>query len=149
MKNKKQLYVWLAAALLALLFLYAGASKLLHPHQLRHDMLNQPIPRWIARMLMWLVPIAEVVIALTLVAELWWERPSMTGLYASFVLMVVFAIYTVLVMTKSLAYVPCSCGGIIRSLTWPQHAVLNLFFTAVSIIGIVYKRKLNKERLET
>jgi putative oxidoreductase len=40
-------------------------------------------------------------------------------------------------------YIPCSCGGVIRKLTWPQHLVLNLFYVALSVLGLILQRSQN------
>jgi len=62
-------------------------------------------------------------------------------LYASLILMMAFTIYTVTVLLHAFRYVPCSCGGVIKKLTWPQHLVFNLFFVAISLLGIWLKKR--------
>jgi len=78
-----------------------------------------------------------MVIALALM----FERTRLPGLIASFILMTLFTIYTGSVLLHFFAYVPCSCGGVIRKLSWPQHMVFNLFFVALSVLGIVLQRR--------
>jgi hypothetical protein len=64
------------------------------------------------------------------------------GLYASLVLMLAFTIYTAAVLLHAFKYVPCSCGGVIRKLTWPQHLVFNLFFVGISVAAIILLKKI-------
>jgi hypothetical protein len=65
-------------------------------------------------------------------------------------LMSLFTIYTILVLSHFYDYVPCSCGGVIRRLTWPQHLFFNLFFVALSTLGIILqRRKVSKSILIT
>jgi putative oxidoreductase len=69
------------------------------------------------------------------------ERTRMVGFISSFVLMTLFTIYTGAILLHFFDYVPCSCGGVIRKLTWPQHLVFNLFFVGLSVTGIVLQRR--------
>jgi len=62
--KRKSLIVEAVSALLILLFLYATLTKLLSPNALRHDMLNQPFPRWFTEILIWLIPGVEILLAI-------------------------------------------------------------------------------------
>jgi hypothetical protein len=84
-----------------------------------------------------IIPVAEVLIAVGLI----FEKTRVPALYASFVLMMAFTIYTVAVLAHAFRYVPCSCGGVIKKLTWPQHLFFNLFFVAISLLGIWLKKR--------
>jgi len=83
------------------------------------------------------IPSLELAIALALM----FERTRMMGMIASLLLMTLFTIYTGSVLLHFFAYVPCSCGGVIRKLSWPQHMVFNLFFVTISAMGIILQRK--------
>jgi hypothetical protein len=56
-------------------------------------------------------------------------------------LMTSFTIYSIMIIAHFFPYVPCSCGGVIRKLTWPQHLALNLFYVALSVLGLVLQRR--------
>jgi putative oxidoreductase len=71
---------------------------------------------------------------------LMFERTRLAGFYASLALMIVFTIYTGIILLHFFRYIPCSCGGVIKKLTWKQHLVFNLFFVVLSILGIILKR---------
>ena len=125
------------AALLILLFLYAGTSKFLEFDRFIGEMNNQPFPNSWTSFLVWTIPSLELAIAFTLILD----RTRMTGFIASLVLMTLFTVYTGSVLLHFFAYVPCSCGGVIRKLSWPQHMVFNLFFVTISVIGIILQSK--------
>jgi len=135
--NKRRVALEAIAALLILLFLYASVSKILDFDRFIGEMNNQPFPNSWTPFLVWTVPSLEIAIALALM----FERTRMAGLIASLVLMALFTLYTSSVLLHFFSYVPCSCGGVIRKLSWPQHMVFNLFFVALSIIGIILQRK--------
>ncbi len=136
MNRAKLIIIEVISALLIVLFIYAFVTKILSPNALRHDMLNQPFPRWFSGILIWLIPSLEILIVLLLV----WERTRMIGLIASFGLMLSFTIYAGLILAHFFRYVPCGCGGVIRYLSWPQHLVFNLFFTLISALAIWLRR---------
>ncbi|HZE83079.1 MAG TPA: MauE/DoxX family redox-associated membrane protein, partial [Puia sp.] len=69
------------------------------------------------------------------------ERSRTIGFYASLILMSLFTIYTGSILLHFFNYVPCSCGGVIRKLTWGQHLVFNLFFVGLSVTGIILQHR--------
>jgi hypothetical protein len=134
---KRKIIIELISSLLILLFLYTSLSKWLAFKTFIGDMNNQPFPNWLTPFLVWTIPPLEVLIAVGLI----FEKTRVKALYGSLVLMLAFTIYTVAILLHSFAYVPCSCGGVIRNLTWPQHLFFNLFFVGISLLGIILKRK--------
>lgn len=134
---KRKIIIEIISSLLILLFLYASVSKWLAFKTFIGDMNNQPFPNWMTPYLVTIIPVAEVLIAIGLI----FEKTRVPALYASFVLMMLFTIYTVTVLLHVFKYVPCSCGGVIKKLTWPQHLFFNLFFVAISLLGIWLKKR--------
>jgi putative oxidoreductase len=55
--------------------------------------------------------------------------------------MLLFTVYTFLVLINVFGRRPCACGGVIENLTWGQHLVFNLFFVGVAIAGILLKKR--------
>ena len=135
--NKRQVVLESISALLIMLFLYASVSKFLDFQRFIGEMNNQPLPNSWTPFLVWTVPSLEIAISLALI----FERTRMVGFIASLVLMTLFTIYTGAILLHFFAYVPCSCGGVIRKLSWPQHLVFNLFFVALSVMGIILQRR--------
>jgi hypothetical protein len=124
-------------SLLVLLFLYTSISKLLDFKHFIANMNNQPFPNWITPWLVRILPATEILI----VAGLLFEKTRLAALWASFLVMLLFTIYTLLVLLHFFGWVPCSCGGVITQLTWGQHLVFNLFFTGISLAGIILKKR--------
>ena len=137
---RRQLFLELIACLLIMLFLYASISKFLDFTRFINDMNNQPLPKLLTPFLVWTIPFLEIAISIALI----FERSRLMGFYASLILMIQFTIYTGSVLLHFFHYVPCSCGGVIRKLTWNQHIVLNLFFVGLALTGIILQRKRSK-----
>ena len=97
---------------------------------------NQPLPYTVASILIWGIPPLEIMISLLLVFEV----TRLVAFYTSLVLMSLFTIYTIFILLHFFKYVPCSCGGVIRKLSWGEHLGFNLFFVALSLTGIILQR---------
>jgi hypothetical protein len=132
---KKETAIQIICALLVFLFVYAAASKLFDYTLFKMQLKNSQLIASYAGTIAWLLPIAE----LTIVVALTVTYTRLYGLYASLFLLLLFTFY-ITVMLLSGVNLPCSCGGIIRELSWQQHFVFNLLFIALSIAGIVLQR---------
>ena len=134
---KRQILIECISALLILLFLYASMSKFMDFHTFTGEMMNQPLPHYLTRFLIGFIPITEIVLCLLLL----FERTRLPGLYGSLGFMSLFTIYSIIIILNFFGRIPCSCGGVIKRLTWRQHILLNLFFVAISISGIILQRR--------
>ncbi|WP_412468787.1 MauE/DoxX family redox-associated membrane protein [Pedobacter sp. KLB.chiD] len=130
--SHKTIITEITVLLLVVLFLYTGLSKFIDFKGFTRDLNNQPFPNSFTPFLRWAVPLTEIAI----VGALIYDKTRLIGLYASLVLMSLFTIYTALVLLHVFAYVPCSCGGVIKHLSWPQHLLFNLFFVLITSIAI-------------
>lgn len=135
--QRRQILLEIIVSLLVLLFLYASFSKLLDFRTFIKEMNNQPLPNSWTPFLVWFIPCSEITLSLALI----FERTRLSGFYGSLFLMGLFSGYTIIILLHAFSYIPCSCGGIIKRLTWRQHLVLNLFFTGLSIVGIILQRR--------
>lgn len=133
----RKIVIEIISSLLILLFLYASVSKWLAFKVFIGEMNNQPLPNWMTPFLVWGIPVIEVLI----VGALIFEKTRMPAFYASLFLMLAFTIYSAAILLHAFKYIPCSCGGVIRKLTWPQHLFFNLFFVGISVLGIVLKKR--------
>ncbi|WP_111959406.1 MauE/DoxX family redox-associated membrane protein [Chryseobacterium lathyri] len=131
MRNKR-LIIDIVVLLLVILFLYTAVSKFVDFKGFTYDLNNQPFPNSLTPILRWLVPLTEIGIVLGLI----FEKTRLLALYASLILMSLFTIYTALVLFHVFEYVPCSCGGVIKHLSWPQHLIFNLFFVVITYLAI-------------
>lgn len=129
---KRSTLISVYAAPIILLFLYTGTSKFIDFHTFHREMMNQPFPTSWAPYISWILPSLEILIALALLLD----RTRRVGFYFSLGLMSLFTLYTCLVLFHVFHYIPCSCGGVIKHLTWTQHLFFNLFFVGIAILGI-------------
>jgi putative oxidoreductase len=130
--EKRKPIVQIISGLLILLFLYTGANKLFSFEHFHDQLNNQVFPNSWTPFLIWALPSAEIAIAIALM----FDKSKMAALWGSLVLMILFTLYTGLVLLNVFSRVPCSCGGVIEHLTWNQHLFFNLFFVTISAIGI-------------
>lgn len=135
MKNKT--IVEVTCGLLIILFYYTGIAKLADLNGFRHDLYNQPFPTWLSTNLLWALPSIEILIGTFLL----FRKTQIVGLYMSFFLMSLFTIYVAAILLHVFQRIPCSCGGVIKQLTWPQHLIFNLFFLISSAISIVVSKR--------
>ncbi|NOW95984.1 MauE/DoxX family redox-associated membrane protein [Mucilaginibacter sp. SG564] len=127
----------LLAVILILMFAYAAFSKLFDFGSYKLQMSLQPLPKWSTSFIMLLLPATELIV----VGSLLFRKTRLLGFNASFMLMLIFTIYVGLAMVGVFGKVPCSCGGVIRHLKWPQHFVFNVFFLTISAYGLYLERK--------
>ncbi len=135
---KKPLFLELICGVLVLLFVYTGAAKLINFSGNLHDMHNQPFPSWMATTLAYVLPPAEMIIAAMLV----FERTRRWGLYVYGILLLFFTLYIGAILLHWFPRVPCSCGGVIKYLTWTQHLWFNLFFLLLVVIALWLRNKI-------
>lgn len=137
------IFLEIAAALIIVLFVYASLSKFLAFHKFIGDIHNQPLPKSWKPILVWVIPRTELVLSALLI----FDKSRLIGYWGSTIFMGMFTIYASVILLHGFSYVPCSCGGVIENLTWGQHLVLNVFYTGLSVLGIVFQRQKNTARL--
>lgn len=132
MSNRRSIIIEIICAAFVMLFVYAATTKLIDYDKSRLQVGQSPVLTSYADIVVWLVPALEIIISLLLTAV----RFRLMGLYASFTLMVMFTAYIV-VITRFSDYVPCSCGGVLETLSWNEHLVFNIVFVVLGAIGIL------------
>lgn len=137
--TKKSTLVEIISSLLVILFIYTGLNKLLD-HETFHAQLKQsPFIQTLAGFLSATLPAGELLIALSLIIK----RTRLIGLYLSFFLMVVFTGYVYAMLHYSY-YLPCSCGGILSSMTWKDHLLFNSTFTVLAGSGAILQSNIKQ-----
>ena len=131
---KKQIITTVISAFLTLLWVYAAASKLMDHDRSRAEMLNQVLPKTVAEVLVWAVPLIELGVATLILMK----RTHLIGLYASLFLLINFSLYIGIVMTGWMGRIPCSCGGVLNDLSWSQHLLFNLLFVLLTLVAIYH-----------
>lgn len=132
MGMKRMFLLAIICFLLEVLFLYASFSKMLDLGAFRNQLFNQAIPHWSVYVLIWLLPLAELTLALLLMVP----RTRSWALLGSLFLMGVFTAYTLMVLSGAAGRrVPCSCGGILGDLPWKVHFFFNTAFLVLAWWG--------------
>ena len=128
---KRQQLIDIIASLFILLFVYTAINKLAGIGVFQAVLRRSPLIGSMYVLVSWAIPFLELGIALLLLLPAW----RRAGLWASLVLMCVFTLYLgyMLLFTPDL---PCSCGGVIRKMSWTQHLFFNLFFVSIAILGL-------------
>jgi hypothetical protein len=133
---KRSLITELVVGSLILLYIYTATSKLLEFGSFRHVLSRSPLIGNIAPVVAWILPSMEILISLLLILP----QTRRIGLWCSFVLMLAFTGY-VGYMLAFTPHLPCSCGGVLKQMTWKQHLVFNIAYTIIALLGIwLYQR---------
>ncbi len=122
--------------LLIFLFTYTGVSKLVDHENFLTSLLLSPLIRNQALVIAWLVPMMEVLIVAFLLSDKYRE----IGLMCSLLLMLGFTAYIVY-MVLFIKDLPCSCGGVIKELSWSNHILFNSFFILLITISLLFATK--------
>ncbi len=117
--------------LFILLFVYTAISKLQTYDSFKIVLRKSPLISDLAGVIAWLLPAAELVAAILLFIP----RTRKYGLYACLLLMTVFTAYLGYMIAFT-PHLPCSCGGVIKGMTWSQHLLFNTFFLGLALVGI-------------
>lgn len=134
--NIKKTTASLIINLFIALFIYTAINKIITQESFERTISKIPLIGMFSYTISWMIPVIEFIIAVTLILPV----IKKAGLYASLLLMFIFTIFLVY-MVLSGNELPCSCGGIISSLTWNQHILFNIGFIILAITGLkLYKR---------
>ncbi|MGG9964084.1 MauE/DoxX family redox-associated membrane protein [Ferruginibacter sp. SUN106] len=118
--------------LLVLLFVYTGTSKLLG-HQVFKEQLEQlhflqPLGGFISVTL----PVTEIISGLAIAF-----KPTMRwGLWLAALLMTIFTAYVGFMLAGDNTKLPCSCGGVMKAMSWKTHLWFNILFTLLAWANI-------------
>lgn len=118
------------SAVLILLFIYTATSKLLSHNSFVFTLSQSPSLQQYSIPLSWIIPFIEILISFFLFVP----RLRKNGLLFSVLLMTAFTVY-ISYMVAFTPRLPCSCGGIIKSLTWKEHLLLNISFIVIAVCG--------------
>lgn len=126
----------IVAGLFILLFIYTGISKLKDHYSFETVLSRSPLIGSKAVFLSWSLPIIEILVAAMLIV------PGLRkyGLISSIALMSLFTGY-IAYMIYYTPNLPCSCGGVLKQMTWAQHLNFNISFTLLAIAGFMIHQK--------
>ncbi|HUZ58710.1 MAG TPA: MauE/DoxX family redox-associated membrane protein [Hanamia sp.] len=128
---KKTIIPDIISALFILLFVYTALTKLMEHESFKVVLSQSPLIGINATILSWVLPILELFTA----TLLFFPTMRKWGFASSLILMLLFTGY-ITYMILFARDLPCSCGGVISAMTWPEHLIFNIFFTALAGIGL-------------
>lgn len=136
---KKTIVPNIISALFILLFVYTAITKFIEHESFRAVLSQSPLIGINSTIISWVLPILELFTATLLFI------PTLRkwGFASSLILMLIFTGYITYMISFS-RHLPCSCGGVVSAMTWPEHLIFNIFFTALAAIAlrITLKNKL-------
>jgi len=130
-----QLLLQFIAALFILLFVYTATSKLLEMTAFHNTIKQFPLLNHYSLFITWAIPVSELIIS----TWLFFPATRLLGFYASFGLTLLFTLYIAYALVFG-SDLPCSCGGVLRKMTWTQHLFFNTVFTGLAIAGITLQK---------
>ncbi|HWI93523.1 MAG TPA: MauE/DoxX family redox-associated membrane protein [Flavisolibacter sp.] len=132
-KYGKTVFIELATATLIFLFVYTASSKFLHLPAFKSFFTKQYLFKPHAATLAIAIPLIEMAVA----ALLFFPASRQAGIFSAAVLMTIFTLY-IAVMLAFASALPCSCGGVIQTLSWKWHLALNVSITVVSWLAFAW-----------
>jgi len=134
-KGDQGLKAYLLAMLAVLLFAYTAFYKFMEHERFLQTLTAVFIFGGYTTLLSWFVPVLELVI----VALILYPRTFRIGMWCFVSAMVMFTLY-ILAMLIWMDKLPCSCGGVIEKLSWPQHLIFNLAFIGLGLLALRLER---------
>lgn len=120
------------------MFVYAAVSKWMEFNVFVSQMHKQPFPHRFLPLLVWGIPLTEILVSLLLSLE----QTRFLGLKIATGMMVLFTGYIILIELRYFGEIPCSCGGAIVQFTWVQHLYFNLFFVVAGGVALLLTRRM-------
>lgn len=121
---------------LIFLFTYTGINKLIDHNTFETTLLQSPVIRSQAAILSWLIPITELFTVFLLLLN----KYKQSGYLFSLILMAIFTCY-IAYMMLFIPQLPCSCGGILKELSWSNHLLLNSFLILLILVSLLSNTK--------
>ncbi len=136
--NYKVLIIDIVSGLFILLFLYTSISKLKEHMSFQIVLSKSPFLASYSILLSWVIPFVEMLVS----ALLFIPVTRLIGLKLSFALMLGFTGY-IAYMLFTTSTLPCSCGGVLKKLSWTEHLIFNIAFLILSMIALWLIKKNN------
>ena len=119
------------SSLFILLFVYTAVSKWIDYASFQNTLQHSPLIGSFAVVVAWLLPLIELGIA----ALLFFDPTRKVGFYATGSLLIVFTVY-IGYMLLTATHLPCSCGGVLKYLSWRAHLLFNVGWILLALAGL-------------
>lgn len=141
MKLSKSLLVNLISYFFVALFCYAASIKIMDFESFRNQITNSAYLRLFPDLLPYIIIVLEFLVA----GLLCYQKTRTIGLCGSLILMCIFTAYIALMLWRT-ENLPCSCGGILESMSWKQHLFFNILCVVLSTTALRQNLKLHLAR---
>ncbi|WP_179021841.1 MauE/DoxX family redox-associated membrane protein [Winogradskyella forsetii] len=141
-KAKFQYVSMIIIYMIILLLAYAAVSKILDFKTFETQLGQSPLLGAFAIPVAYGIIIIEILTSLLLALE----KTRIIGLYAAYILMVMFTAYIVIILNFT-SFTPCSCGGVLEDLSWTEHFIFNCACIALALWGIFLSERISKTKL--
>jgi hypothetical protein len=138
---KKSIIVEIIVIFSVCLFMYTGINNLIEYYISREQLLLVPLLAPIATEIAIILPLMEIVTAILTFLP----RTRKSGLKATLVLMILFTSYIIYILSYNQS-LPCTCGGAIEELTWPQHLIFNILMIFLNAAALLLSSKTTKPK---
>ena len=113
------------------LFVYTASSKIFDFDNFQIQIGQSPILTSYTGFVSWSIPVIELIIVVLFLIP----KFISIAFLASYSMMVMFTTYILLILNFS-DFIPCSCGGVLESLSWHEHIVFNTLCIVIALIGL-------------
>jgi len=128
---KKATFINVLTYWFIVLLVYSASDKLAHLEAFRGMLLQSPLLQAVAGWFSLALPVSELAIA----ALLFFPQTRVYGFYATTIAMIIFTIYIGYMLAVS-SHLPCSCGGVLKTMSWKQHLLFNMVCTLLAAWGL-------------
>lgn len=126
----KGLITEVISATLVFLFVYAAVSKLIEHNTFLYTLKNSvPLAQY-SDIISWTIPVIELIISVAVFIP----KFRKFGLLCSSILLIIFTTY-IAYMLLFAPHLPCSCGGVLKEMTWKQHLLFNICCTGLALFA--------------
>jgi hypothetical protein len=134
---KKTSVINILKAIFIFLFVYTAFSKLLDFQSFNIVLRRSPLIGRYHHLVTIFLPSSEILVA----ALLFFPATVKIGLWSFFSMMLLFTGYIVYMLVFS-PYLPCSCGGVIKFMSWKNHLLFNGLIITLAVIALVLNSKM-------
>lgn len=156
-------------AILLLLWIPVLVHQLVNFDAFRAGLLRQPFSDTLGHVLAYALPVLELLVVLSLVAnrskklvistkneetsqgsrEARSEFFILNPYLLSTILLTAFTVYIITALAGMWSKLPCGCGSVIKDMTWQQHLWFNLFFLMISLSGLILNDRNSTDHLSS
>lgn len=123
--------VEILSSLLILLFVYTAVNKMIGFSSFKTVLTQSPLIGSFAAVIAWFLPLVELGIA----SLLFFGSTRKAGFYAAVSLLILFTGYIGYMLLFS-NRLPCSCGGVLKLLSWRVHLLFNVVWILFAMVGL-------------